>query len=146
MSNFTWQFGERFRQIRRMTRLTQEEFGELVNVSRQTINAYENDRQRPPIAMMEKVCQIHGVSPRWILTGLGEPKADPAYQTAEEAVHGWSAGKESLSPEQVSLVKFIAEDRERAVKLTHYLLDKALKYSPTEEGTEPSEEEESPDT
>ncbi len=134
MSSFTWQFGERFRQIRRMTKLTQDEFGQILGVSRQTINAYENDRQRPTISMMEKVCEKQGISPRWLLVGLGDPKADPSYSTAEDVAYGWAVGEGTLTPEQVSLIKFITEDEDRAVKLTHFLLDAALKHRPAEEG------------
>jgi len=141
MSNFTWQFGERFRQIRRTTKLTQDEFGQLLGVSRQTINAYENDRQRPTLDMMEKVCRLQGISPRWILTGLGDPKADPSYLSAEDAVHSWAVGETALSPEQISLIKFITEDRARAVKLAHFLLDEALKRPPTGQGIDIGEPE-----
>ncbi|MFB0517503.1 MAG: helix-turn-helix domain-containing protein [Candidatus Neomarinimicrobiota bacterium] len=136
MNGFTWQFGERFRQIRRMTKLTQDEFGQLLGVSRQTINAYENDRQRPTLDMMEKVCRLQGISPRWILTGMGDPKADPSYLTAEEALHSWTVGEKTLAPEQISLIKFITEDRARAVKLAHFLLDEALKRLPSGHGSE----------
>jgi transcriptional regulator with XRE-family HTH domain len=141
MNNFSWQFGERFRQIRRMTRLTQDEFGKLLGVSRQTINAYENDRQRPTLDMMEKVCREQGISPRWLLTGVGDPKAGVAYSFVEHGSLDLAVSEGSMSPEQLALMNFIMEDQGRAVKLARYLLDEALRNLRQGGGTDiPSED------
>ncbi|UCH63675.1 MAG: helix-turn-helix transcriptional regulator [Fidelibacterota bacterium] len=137
-TNFTWQFGERFRQIRRAARITQEEFGEILGVSRQTINAYENDRQRPPLDMMEKVCHLQGISPHWLLTGRGESRLDTAFPSIEGSGAPISAMEEVLAPEQRALINYITEDKARAVKLARYLLDEALRHLPTAEGEEKS--------
>jgi len=136
MINFTWQFGERFRQIRRAAKLTQEEFGQILGVSRQTINAYENDRQRPPLDMMEKVCREQGISPHWLLTGRGDARADTAYLSAEDMSMPLGVTDEPLAPEQRALMSFITEDKGRAVKLARFLLDEALRHFPTAEGKE----------
>ncbi len=134
MNNFTWQFGERFRQIRRASRITQEEFGQMLGVSRQTINAYENDRQRPPLDMLEKVCREQGISPHWLLTGQGEPRTDTPYQPAKDTRIPMAVTEEPLAPEQLALISYIAEDQGRAVKLARFILDKGLKYLPVDEG------------
>ncbi len=134
MISFTWQFGERFRQIRRASRITQEEFGQMLGVSRQTINAYENDRQRPPLDMLEKVCREQGISPHWLLTGQGEPRTDTPYQPAEDSRIPMAVTEEPLAPEQLALISYIAEDQGRAVKLARFLLDKGLKQLPVDEG------------
>ena len=136
MISFTWQFGERFRQIRKAINLTQEEFGQMLGVSRQTINAYENDRQRPPLDMMEKVCREQGVSPRWLLAGQGDPKVDTSYPPTEESSVPIAVTEEALAPEQLALINYIIEDQARAVKLARFLLDQALKHLPTGEDTE----------
>lgn len=136
MISFTWQFGERFRQIRKTDRLTQEEFGQMLGVSRQTINAYENDRQRPPLDMMEKVCREQGISPRWLLTGQGDPRGDTSYAPIEESSVPIAVTEEALAPEQRALINYITEDQGRAIKLARFLLDEALKHLPTGEGTE----------
>ena len=128
MKEFTWEFGERIRQIRRMSKLTQEEFGEILGVSRQTVNAYENDRQRPTIEMMKKVCEKRGINPRWLLTGVGDPKAGATYSFVEEGGFGLAVNERSLPPEQLALINFIMEDEGRAVKLARFLLDEALKH------------------
>lgn len=130
MIPFTWQFGERVRRIRKMVKLTQEEFGQTLSVSRQTVNAYENDRQRPPLDMMEKMCREQGISPRWLLTGLGDPKADISYAPTEEGGVAFAVGEENLAPEQLALMNFITEDRGRAVRLTRFLMGEGLKNLP----------------
>ena len=134
MINFTWQFGERFRQIRRAARITQEEFGQMLGVSRQTINAYENDRQRPPLDMLEKVCREQGISPHWILTGQGEPRTDTHYQPAEDSRIPMAVTEGPLAPEQLALISYITEDQGRVVKLARFLLDKGLKQLPIDKG------------
>ena len=128
MTNFTWQFGERFRQIRRAAKLTQEEFGQILGVSRQTINAYENDRQRPPLDMMEKVCGEQGISPQWLLTGRGGPRTDTSYSPAEDSSTPFAVNEEPLAPEQRALINYITEDQGRAVKLARFLLDEGLRH------------------
>jgi transcriptional regulator with XRE-family HTH domain len=134
VTNFTWQFGERFRQIRRAAKLTQEEFGQILGVSRQTINAYENDRQRPPLDMMEKVCGEQGISPHWLLTGRREPGTDTTYSPAEDSITPISVTDEPLAPEQRALINYITEDQGRAVKLARFLLDEGLRHLPVAGG------------
>lgn len=134
MTNFTWQFGERFRQIRRAAKLTQEEFGQILGVSRQTINAYENDRQRPPLDMMEKVCGEQGISPHWLLTGRGGPRTDTTYPPAEDGNNPFAVADQPLAPEQRALINYITENQGRAVKLARFLLDEALRHFPVAEG------------
>lgn len=127
MNNFTWQFGERFRQIRKLINLTQQEFGELLGVSRQTINAYERNRQRPTLDMMEKVCRLQEISPRWLLTGRGNLKAEMTYSATEETGPTYAVAEESFSPEQRALINFIIDNPDQAKKMTQILLDWGLK-------------------
>lgn len=127
MNNFTWQFGERFRQIRKLINLTQQEFGELLGVSRQTINAYERNRQRPTLDMMEKVCRLQEISPRWLLTGSGNLKAEMTYSATEETGPTYAVAEESFSPEQRALINFIIDNPDQAKKMTQILLDWGLK-------------------
>lgn len=127
MDEFTWLFGERFRWIRKTTKLTQENFGKLMGVSRQTINAYEKDRQRPTLVMMEKVCREMEISPRWLLTGIGDPKGESIFAAAVEGGSVLSVSEQNLSPEQLSLISFVAEDPGRAVNLSRMLLEEGMK-------------------
>ena len=127
MSEFTWQFGERFRQIRKLINLSQQEFGELLGVSRQTINAYERNRQRPTMDMMEKVCRQQEISPVWLLTGRGNLKAEGTFPAGEESGPTYAVAEEHLYPEQRALISFISENPQQAKKMTQILLDGGLK-------------------
>ena len=127
MINFTWRFGERFRWGRKTTNLTQEGFGQLMGVSRQTVNAYENDRQRPTLDMMERVCRELEISPRWLLTGIGDPKDESSLMAAGLSNPIPSFSEQRLTPEQLSIINFVTENRSRAVNLTRILLDEGLK-------------------
>ncbi len=127
MNEFTWQFGERFRQIRKLISLSQQEFGELLGVSRQTINAYERNRQRPTMDMMEKVCRQQEISPLWLLTGRGNLKAEMIYLSTEETGPTHAVAEDRLYPEQRALISFIIENPNKAKKMTQILLDGGLK-------------------
>ena len=126
MTEFLWQFGERFRTIRKRAKLNQDEFGQILGVSRQTINAYENNRQRPPLDMMEKVCKLQSISPIWLLSGYGKPNIDKDYPESEGRAARHAIADEILSAEQKALMNFIALTRERADKLAHVLMAQGL--------------------
>ena len=123
---FTWEFGERVRKVRKMASMTQEEFGRKLGVSRQTINTYERDRQRPTIKMMEKICNLEGISPLWLFSGIGDPKAEIDHASIEELRIRFGASSDPLSPEQRALVNFVVDDRVRAKRLARFLWDEVL--------------------
>ena len=126
MNDFSWLFGERFRRIRKLGGMSQEEFGVALGVSRQTINAYENDRQRPTMDMLERVCNSQDISPQWLLTGIGDTALGLTYGTALEGGFQYAISEGDLAPEQTALMNFVAEDAERAYKLSTVLLDGGL--------------------
>lgn len=51
----------RLRQLRILRRLSQEELGKSVGVSRQTINAVENQRQEPAGPLVLRLAEVLGV-------------------------------------------------------------------------------------
>lgn len=126
MTEFTWKFGERVRFIRRNIGLNQAEFGVTLSVSRQTINAYENDRQTPPLDMMQKICLQNDVAPLWLLSGLGEFKVSDDYLLPGEMGLLGGVSDTEFSSEQSALIKFITENPDRASKLARLLWDEAL--------------------
>jgi transcriptional regulator with XRE-family HTH domain len=109
-----------------MAGLTQEEFGHMLGVSRQTINTYERDRQRPTMKMMERICDLQDVSPLWLFSGIGDPKAEIDPASIEELRTVYGASADPLSPEQRALVSFIVEDRTRAKHLARFLWDEVI--------------------
>ena len=51
----------RIREYRKSVKLSQEELAKLCNVTRQTINAIENDKYDPTLALAFKLSQILNV-------------------------------------------------------------------------------------
>ncbi len=121
MQEFDWQLGERVRLFRKtITRLTQEEFGEEIGVSRQTVNAYERDRQKPNMRMIEAMCTKYNVSPFWLLTGNGKMQDSQFVKNR--------LGEKEPTAEQQALINYINENAERASKITRMLMEGGLKH------------------
>lgn len=55
-------FGERLREIRTEKQLTQNELAKKLNVSYNTIYAWETDKQEPSMPTLLKLCEILEVS------------------------------------------------------------------------------------
>lgn len=55
-------FGEVIMQIRRKNGLSQAEFGEKLNVSRQTVSKWETDEVQPSSDNMKMLCEVFGIS------------------------------------------------------------------------------------
>ena len=69
-------FGEKVRENRQLLRLTQEDLGRLVGVSRRSILAYETQGIRPRAAMLRKLAGALGVSERYMEDdGVDDPLA-----------------------------------------------------------------------
>ena len=98
----------------------------MLGVSRQTVNAYENNRQRPTLDMLERISSKQSISPQWLLTGLGDPRDESDYVPPEESPRTLPISEDSLAPEQRALVDFITADPQRAVRLARLLWDQAL--------------------
>ncbi|MBN3405755.1 XRE family transcriptional regulator [Clostridium botulinum] len=60
-------FGDRLRELREEKQLTQEEFGKLLNVSRQAISSYEKGENEPTIDALVKIANIFNVSLDYLL-------------------------------------------------------------------------------
>lgn len=87
--------------IRRAKKLTQEEFGKRVGVSRDTITAIELDRvKNVQDVFFEHICNVFHVDPQWLSTGEGATFIE-AHSNVEEAVQLF----ETLDPilQQVAL-------------------------------------------
>ena len=119
MQELDWQLGERIRQFRKtVTMMTQAEFGEEIGVSRQTVNAYERDRQKPTMNTIEGMCTKYNVSPSWLLTGIGSMQ-DKRFTTSEDS-------ESQPTAEQQALINFINEDTTRATKIKRMLMERGI--------------------
>ena len=53
---------ERIRKIRLDNKLTQEEFGNIINVSRSTVALYERGLRKPDINIISDICKHFNIS------------------------------------------------------------------------------------
>lgn len=63
---------ERFRQLRKSTGLSQEEFAQKARRTRSEIKNIEYDKTEPKDAVIKSVCDAHGVNEVWLRTGAGD--------------------------------------------------------------------------
>ncbi len=78
-------FGERLQEVRRSNGLTQEQFAEELNVSRQAVSKWESCRGYPEIEKILYICNRYRV-PIGELFADEAPMPEPAVQKAPEAV------------------------------------------------------------
>ena len=65
-------FGTRLAKARGRKGLTQEQLGELLNVSKAQISYYESDKNRPSHDKLIQLCSALDVSATWLLSGVEE--------------------------------------------------------------------------
>lgn len=63
---------ERIRQLRQTLKLTQEEFGKKIGVTRGVVANMELDRANISSTLLQHICDVFGASRHWIETGEGE--------------------------------------------------------------------------
>lgn len=63
---------ERIKQIRKAAGLTQGEFAERINLSRNYIAMIEIGQREPSERTIDDICRVFGVSKLWLDTGEGE--------------------------------------------------------------------------
>jgi transcriptional regulator with XRE-family HTH domain len=125
-------FGERMRYIRRRANLNQEDLANKLNLSRQSINAYENERAMPSFKALNSFCDQLTVNPWWLLYGMGDPSANPEEEGYHEGALYQAGPGESLTQTQRALIEYIKADRSTAQSLAKLLWDRALRYEEME--------------
>lgn len=73
----TLTFGQRLYELRRSKNISQEEFAELLDVSRQSISKWENDKAYPEMTRLLFMSDYFGVSLDYLMRGTEEPQRMP---------------------------------------------------------------------
>ncbi len=60
-------FGERLKELRTGKRITQKQLAAVVNVSGNTIYAWENDKQEPSLTALVQLCDYFEVTADYLL-------------------------------------------------------------------------------
>lgn len=61
--------GERLYEMRRKKGLSQEQAGEALGVTRQTVSKWETDQSTPDFDKIMPICELYGISPDELVTG-----------------------------------------------------------------------------
>ena len=72
---------ERFKSIRKDTKLSQKEFGNLIHLSQSQIASYESGHRSITPRTIDDVCVKFNVNKEWLLTGEGEPYIEESADT-----------------------------------------------------------------
>ena len=126
-SKYTKGIGERIRFIRKSADLDQAEFGERLEISRQSISGYETERLMPSGKILELISDQFDVNPWWLLYGVGNIEATSEETRFTRTVTHPFPTAEELTPAQQSLIEYIRSDKEAAKQLARMLWNKALK-------------------
>lgn len=80
--------GERIRELRKSSpeKMTQEQFGERIGVTRAAVTSYEINRVVPPESTIRLICREFGVSYSWLKDGMGEREEAPANMQTLDAI------------------------------------------------------------
>lgn len=65
-------FGERLRQVRKETGLTQQEFAESIGVTRSPIAFAESGKSKLQPLAIRRICELYDINENWLLSGTGD--------------------------------------------------------------------------
>lgn len=65
--------GDRIKEIRKIKKMNQIEFGEKIGVKQSSMASYENSSRQPVDAVIRSICREFNVSEAWLRDGIGEP-------------------------------------------------------------------------
>jgi len=71
--------GERIREIRKLSNLSGEKFGEKIGLSRAAISNMENGARDVTDQTVISICREFNVREEWLRTGEGEPYNEPDF-------------------------------------------------------------------
>lgn len=74
--------GNRIREIRKSAKLTMEQFGEKIGVTKSTISNIENGNRNATDHMIKSICRTFNVNEEWLRSGTGEMFSLPEDEVA----------------------------------------------------------------
>lgn len=120
--------GDRIKKIRKAQtpKLSQEEFGEMLGVSRSVIANAEVGRVDPSSLFIQHLCAVFGVDEKWLRTGEGEPFKQLARKEAIAKFAG-ELMKDEEDSFRSKLVELLAELNEDEWAMLERFVDKLTK-------------------
>ena len=65
---------DRLKQVRKDSGLTQQQFADSLNVSRNYVALWEIGQREPSDRTVSDICRVYGINEVWLRTGVGEMK------------------------------------------------------------------------
>ena len=102
-------FGERLYQLRKNANLTKEQLAELLEVSRQSVSKWEQDKAYPEMTRLLFLSDYFQVSLDYLMRGTEEPEKSERHRQfkSENALLIWQTFLSNLNPKQKQLFTLI---------------------------------------
>lgn len=88
-------FGQRLKQVRALTGMTQADFATTIGISRNPITAAEKDKSVLQPLTIKRICDLFEVREEWLKDGKGEMKEQP-YNLPPEEINALLIGYSKL--------------------------------------------------
>lgn len=116
--------GERIREVRKSLKMTMEQFGEKIGVTKSTISNIENGNRNATEHMVKSICREFNVDYIWLTTGDGEMFID-SDDDFMERIDRIMAGEDDV---RKNLFKFMLELSDDDIAALDHLLQKAIQF------------------
>lgn len=97
-------FGERLYELRKEKNISQEELADLLDVSRQSISKWENDKAYPEMTRLLFMSDFFAVSLDYLMRGVEETTQDNITYKARNLFEVWNSFVSNLSGKQRKLL------------------------------------------
>ena len=78
--------GDRFKKIRTELRLSQDDFGEKIGLSKSAVSAVENNKSFVSVEILRSLFMDMNINLNWLVVGNGEMYNPPEYEDIKEEV------------------------------------------------------------
>lgn len=116
----------RIKQLRKEQGLTQQAFGEKLNVSKSTIESIEYGRREATDRIISDICRVFNANEEWIRTGEGSPyrEATREEEIAELVLSLARSPEDSFTMKLAEILPRLSEDQLEALYNMALLLEK----------------------
>lgn len=115
---------ERIKKIRQTNGMTQAEFADKINLSRNYVAMMEIGQREPSDRTIADICRVYGVDEVWLRTGVGEMSRRESREEAVAAVLGAAISGNSTARDR--LIRALARLPDDAFPLIEkFILDSA---------------------
>lgn len=82
---------DRFKEVRKMLNLNQEQFSKEIGISRSHISGIENGKDNPSTALIKLICMKYNINEEWLRDGIGHADPDWNVSTDEGIISKYNA-------------------------------------------------------